>query len=125
VFHATLRPIFRTSTVRPLLALHNATVRRALSPPLHALILLLCLLIWRVSLFVSATQKVEHNDTVIAQAHETLTLMVDAETGEGIQDLLTAVGEASMLLTGSRGTTVILEQARIAPQLDWLQSVGD
>jgi PAS domain S-box-containing protein len=68
-------------TTRPHLAVHNAAIRRALLPPLIALAILLGLLLWLVSLLVSASRWVEHSDEVIAQIHESLTLMVDAETG--------------------------------------------
>src|SRR5579871_530309 len=55
---------------------------RAVTLPLGVMALLAVALIWQITRLLDASRWVDHSDKVIAQAHETLNLLVDMETGQ-------------------------------------------
>ncbi|MBC8104062.1 MAG: SpoIIE family protein phosphatase [Cytophagales bacterium] len=61
---------------------YNQAVRRAIFPPLIAMLTLAGLLLWQVLALLSAARAVNHSDTVIRQTNQTLKLILDMQTGE-------------------------------------------
>ena len=61
---------------------NSGTIRRALLPPLAALTVLVALLLFQVVSLLRVVRSIDDSDRVIAQADETLRLVIDMETGE-------------------------------------------
>jgi PAS domain S-box-containing protein len=91
----------------PPIASHAEALRRAIYPPVIAMIVLVGLLGLIVATLLAAARAVEHSDTVIARATDVLLLAVDAETGQrgyliaGDRDFLDPYSQAEQEITGA------------------------
>lgn len=61
---------------------YEEIIRRALFPPFLATFALAALFLWQITALLAAAREVDQVDDTIAQADQTIRLMVDVETGE-------------------------------------------